>query len=42
MPPIDWAVGIMHAATIDNVNILQATLEGMRLCATALVVDHDP
>ncbi len=41
MPQIEWAVAVMDAASIDTINILQATLEGMRLCATALVMDHD-
>jgi ribonuclease HII len=40
-PHIEWAVAVMDAATIDDINILQATLEGMRLCATALVSIDD-
>jgi ribonuclease HII len=34
---VQWAVAIIDAARIDEINILQATLEGMRLAATALV-----
>lgn len=36
MPNIEWAVAVMDAQRIDEINILQATLEGMRLCATTL------
>jgi ribonuclease HII len=37
MENIQWAVGIIDAQRIDEINILQATLEGMRMAATALV-----
>ena len=37
MKDVRWAVSIMDAARIDEINILQATLEGMSLAATALV-----
>lgn len=37
MDQIQWAVSIMDAQRIDEINILQATLEGMRMAATALV-----
>ena len=37
MEQIQWAVCIMDAARIDQINILQATLMGMKLAATALV-----
>lgn len=36
-PNIRWAVAVMDAAKIDQVNILQATLEGMRICAHAVL-----
>ncbi len=37
MPQIQWAVAIIDAKRIDEINILQAALEGMRQAATALV-----
>ena len=36
-PNCRWAVAIVDAATIDEINILQATLLGMRLALQALV-----
>ena len=36
LPDVSWAVAIIDANRIDQINILQATLEGMRLCASAL------
>lgn len=36
-PNIRWAVAVMDATKIDQINILQATLEGMRLCAQAVL-----
>jgi ribonuclease HII len=36
-PRVQWAVAIVDAARIDEVNILQATLQGMRMAATALM-----
>jgi ribonuclease HII len=36
---IQWAVAVVSAARIDEINILQATLEAMTLAATALVTD---
>jgi ribonuclease HII len=35
--PIMWAIAVIDAATIDAINILQATLLGMRLVAAAIV-----
>lgn len=37
MQNIQWAVSIIDAQRIDEINILQATLEGMQKAATALV-----
>lgn len=34
-----WAVAVVSAGRIDEVNILQATLEAMTMAATALVMD---
>jgi ribonuclease HII len=34
---VRWAVAIIDAARIDEINILQATMEGMRLACEALV-----
>jgi ribonuclease HII len=36
-PNIQWAVAVMDAGKIDEINILQATLEGMRICAQAVL-----
>ena len=40
MPNVQWAVAIMDASKIDQINILQATLEAMKLAATAII--HPP
>jgi ribonuclease HII len=37
MPNVRWAVSIIDAARIDEINILQATLEGMRMAAQAVM-----
>jgi ribonuclease HII len=37
MPNVRWAVSIIDAARIDEINILQATLEGMRMAAEAVM-----
>jgi ribonuclease HII len=37
MKDVRWAISVIDAARIDEINILQATLEGMRIAATALV-----
>jgi ribonuclease HII len=37
MKDVRWAVSVIDAARIDEINILQATLEGMRLATTALI-----
>ena len=37
VPNIRWAVSIIDARRIDEINILQATLEGMRSAATCLI-----
>ncbi len=36
-PNLRWAVAVMDAVKIDEINILQATLEGMRICAQAVL-----
>mmetsp|Transcript_559 Transcript_559/g.850 ORF Transcript_559/g.850 Transcript_559/m.850 type:complete len:262 (+) Transcript_559:1648-2433(+) len=36
-PNVVWAVAIVDAARIDEINILQATLEGMRMAATQVI-----
>ena len=36
-PAIEWAVAVLDAAKVDEINVLQATLLGMRLVAEALV-----
>lgn len=41
MKDIQWAVSVIDAARIDKINILQATLEGMRFAAEALVVGDE-
>ena len=43
-PGVKYAVAVIDAPRIDEINILRATLEGMRLCATALVHNnkHSP
>jgi ribonuclease HII len=41
MPNVRWAISIIDAARIDEINILQATLEGMRMAAQA-VIDPPP
>lgn len=41
-PHVRWAVAVVDAATIDEINILQATLVGMRLTLQALLdTTHD-
>jgi ribonuclease HII len=35
-----WAVAVVNAQRIDEINILQATLEAMTMAATALVADQ--
>ena len=40
-PGVRWAVAVVDATTIDQINILQATLLGMRTAAAA-VLDQDP
>jgi ribonuclease HII len=40
-PNIQWALAVIDAARIDEVNILQATLEGMRLAAHAVMEPQD-
>lgn len=37
IPNVRWAVSIIDAARIDEINILQATLEGMRMAAQAVM-----
>lgn len=39
---IRWAVAVVDAATIDEINILQATLLGMRMAAEAVLTGHAP
>ena len=41
MKDIQWAVSVIDATRIDKINILQATLEGMRFAAEALVVGDE-
>lgn len=41
MPNIIWAVSIINSAKIDEVNILQATLLGMRLAASVVINPND-
>jgi ribonuclease HII len=36
-PSVVWAVAVVDAATIDQINILQATLLGMRVAAAATI-----
>jgi len=36
-PGIRWAVAVIDAARIDEINILQATLEGMRMATSGVV-----
>ena len=36
-PNIRWAVSIIDAARIDEINILQATLQGMKMAVTAVM-----
>ncbi|GAX09356.1 ribonuclease HII [Fistulifera solaris] len=36
-PNLRWAVAVIDAVRIDEINILQATLEGMRICAQAVL-----
>lgn len=36
-PDIRWAVAVVDAARIDEINILQATLEGMRMAASGVI-----
>jgi ribonuclease HII len=36
-PDIRWAVAVVDAARIDEINILQATLEGMRMAADGVM-----
>jgi ribonuclease HII len=38
-PGVRWALAVVDAPTIDEINILQATLLGMRMAALALVSD---
>jgi ribonuclease HII len=44
LPNVRWAVAVVDAARIDEINILQATLQAMRMAATALLdpppIDH--
>ena len=37
MPNVRWAVAVIDATRIDEINILQATLEGMRMAAQAVM-----
>jgi ribonuclease HII len=36
-PHVWWAVAVVDAAKIDEINILQATLQGMRMAACAVI-----
>ena len=40
-PNIQWAVAVIDAARIDEINILQATMEGMRLAAHAVMAPQN-
>ena len=40
-PSARWAVAIVNAQRIDEINILQATLEAMKMAATALISPQD-
>ena len=37
IPNVRWAVSVIDAARIDEINILQATLEGMKMAMMALI-----
>ena len=39
-PNVRWAVAVIDAARIDEINILQATLEGMRLAAEGVMAQE--
>lgn len=38
-PDVTWAVAVVDALQIDEINILQATMQAMSMAASALVVD---
>ena len=40
-PDVRWSVAVVDAPRIDEINILQATMEAMSMAATALVLDGD-
>lgn len=41
IPQIQWAIAIIDPSTIDKINILQATMIGMKYCAIAMVTMRD-
>jgi ribonuclease HII len=38
-PGVSWAVAVVDAAAIDDINILQATMQAMSMAASALVIN---
>jgi len=40
-PDVTWAVAVVDALRIDEINILQATMEAMSMAASALVIQNE-